>query len=244
MPSSAQALQSPAYYAPDDSNISHSKKDYLIVRIFYAALPFIALHKPFGKIITFVMDSIRTVISFNQLVEKKESKKLLETIVAISALAGTIFAHPLGLCISTLYNLGCDLTTVITICEKGETPEDSAKRELLEETGFTTKNLIFLGAIPPDTGISSAVIAIFMATVDNCQKTNLEESEAIESILTFTIEELKEGLKNGSILIKTQEKEKQVLLRDPFLAYALLQMEIRGFLRQNTRESPRILIVG
>lgn len=36
--------------------------------------------------------------------------------------------------------------------EEGESPEDSAKRELLEETGYLPICLEFLGSIVPDTG--------------------------------------------------------------------------------------------
>ena len=92
-------------YAPDDSNIHHAKKDSLICRVFYVALPFIALHQPFGRCITVAMDSIRSVSSFGLLAGKRNCKELLKTCVAVSALAGTIFMHPLGLCISTLYDL-------------------------------------------------------------------------------------------------------------------------------------------
>lgn len=36
--------------------------------------------------------------------------------------------------------------------EKMETPEDAARRELLEETGFIAENLELLGCLIPDTG--------------------------------------------------------------------------------------------
>ncbi len=106
-------LQSPIYYVPDDGKLQHAKKEPLALRVFYVALPFLALHQPFGRAITLTMDSIRTFSSFNQLINEKNSLELLKTAVAIAALAGTIFMHPLGLCISTLYDLGCDITTII-----------------------------------------------------------------------------------------------------------------------------------
>jgi len=116
-------LHLPAYYALDDTNIHHDKKDSLVSRIFYIALPFIALHKPFGRLITFVMDSIRSISSFGQLADKKKCKELAKTAIAISALVGTYFMHPLGLCSSTLYDLGYDVTSVIASLQMGHTNE-------------------------------------------------------------------------------------------------------------------------
>jgi ADP-ribose pyrophosphatase len=112
--------------------------------------------------------------------------------------------------------------------EKGETAEESARREVFEETGFLAKDLVFLGEMPPDTGKSNAVVAIFMADIDERAEARPEESEAIASIVALTLSELREGLRKGSIPIKMQEKEIQVFVRDPFLTYALIQMEIRG----------------
>ncbi|MBX9745186.1 MAG: endonuclease/exonuclease/phosphatase family protein [Chlamydiales bacterium] len=112
-------LRSPAYYAPDDGNSQDVRKHSLVTRAFYAVLPFIALHKPFGRIITLTMDSSRTVSSFSQLLEKKDGKAALKTIIAIAALAGTVFMHPLGLCIATLYDLISNLPEAITQLQAG-----------------------------------------------------------------------------------------------------------------------------
>lgn len=115
--------------------------------------------------------------------------------------------------------------------EANESPIDAAKREVLEETGFVIDNIIYLGEMPPDTGKSNAVAAIYVAIIDGRKKANPEESEAIESILAFSIDEIKEGLKNGSILINIRGEEKKVFVRDPFLTFALVQMDIRGLLK-------------
>jgi ADP-ribose pyrophosphatase len=105
-----------------------------------------------------------------------------------------------------------------------ETAEEAAKREVLEETGFVTKDLTFLGEMPPDTGQTNAIVAVYMASIADSSEATPEDSEAIESILAFSVKELREGLK------KSGEKEKKVFLRDPFLTFALIQMDIRGLL--------------
>ena len=76
-------LKSPAYYAPDDQNIRPVQNESVVTRIFYADLPFAALHQPFGRIITLVMDTTRTCSSFSQLVEKQNYKELVKTSVAV-----------------------------------------------------------------------------------------------------------------------------------------------------------------
>lgn len=107
-------LHSPAYYAPEDGNSQDVRKHSLVTRAFYAVLPFIALHKPLGRIITLTMDSSRTVSSASQLLEKKDGKAALKTVIAITALAGTVFMHPLGLCVATLHDLISNLPEAIT----------------------------------------------------------------------------------------------------------------------------------
>lgn len=47
--------------------------------------------------------------------------------------------------------------------EPGETPEEAARRELLEETGLAANNLVPLGAIYPTPGYSNEVIHLFLA---------------------------------------------------------------------------------
>jgi|GEM_PF-2528543 len=116
-------LYPPHYYAPDDTNIQNAKNDTLIIRIFYASLPFIALHRPFGQAITLTMDSIRTASTFSRLIDHKNSKELIKTAIAVAALAGTIFMHPLGLCISSLRDLGCDVTAIIVLLQAGHSQE-------------------------------------------------------------------------------------------------------------------------
>ena len=47
--------------------------------------------------------------------------------------------------------------------EPGEAPEEAARRELCEETGLSTEELVPLGAIYPTPGYSSEVIYLFLA---------------------------------------------------------------------------------
>lgn len=116
---------------------------------------------------------------------------------------------------------------------EGESPEEAAGRELVEETGLTADKLHFLGEMASDSGTSNALVNIFMAEVSGQIAAMPEDSEAIESIVFLTAHQLREVLKAGSMSMKIKGEEKQVFLRDPFLTYALVQMEIRDLYSLN-----------
>lgn len=83
--------------------------------------------------------------------------------------------------------------------ENGEDSLITAKRELLEETGYTTDNLIKVGSFYQDQGISAAFNHYFIAF--NCQKVqnqNLDKDEIIK-IIEVTFEELQELINIGWI---------------------------------------------
>ena len=83
--------------------------------------------------------------------------------------------------------------------EKDETGEEAAKRELQEETGYTTNDIKFLGKFYQDHGISAACNHYYLAL--NCKKKSkqkLDEEECVKQ-LEITIEELFYLLDNGYI---------------------------------------------
>ena len=51
--------------------------------------------------------------------------------------------------------------------DPGETPEEAVRRELLEETGFIAKEMIFLGRLAPDVGRLGNMLYCF-ATEGSC----------------------------------------------------------------------------
>lgn len=108
-----------------------------------------------------------------------------------------------------------------------ETIEETALRELKEETGLSVSSLSFLGNMAPDTGILSSIIPVFTGTVSQVQNADIEYSEAIAGIIAFTKEEIKTGLIQGFLEVSVLGKIQKVPLRDPFLTFALLQSELR-----------------
>jgi ADP-ribose pyrophosphatase len=50
------------------------------------------------------------------------------------------------------------------LCEPNEPPEDAAKRELIEETGYSASELHFLAEGPLSSGLSSEILTAYLAT--------------------------------------------------------------------------------
>jgi ADP-ribose pyrophosphatase len=114
--------------------------------------------------------------------------------------------------------------------DNNETAEQTAIRELQEETGLRVSEQIFLGEITPDTGVLASVIPVYAGKVRANGKTERSVSEAIHSNPVYTLAELKQGGKQGYIEVDMKNKKTKVKLSDAFLFYALFQAEIRGLL--------------
>jgi ADP-ribose pyrophosphatase len=104
----------------------------------------------------------------------------------------------------------------------GESIEEAAKREVLEETGLNVDQLVLLGSMPPDTGMSSTVAPIFAAHVVSQSQSTPEPSEAIEGVFELSIDEIRKAFVSGFYTCTIRGQEQKVAFRDPFLAYALL----------------------
>ena len=111
-----------------------------------------------------------------------------------------------------------------------ETNEEAAFRELKEETGLVASSVTFLGEMPPDSGVLSSIIPVFLGKISAKGESNPEYSEAIADVISFTKDELEKGLMQGFLEVPIQGKKKHIPLRDPFLTFALLQAELRKLL--------------
>jgi ADP-ribose pyrophosphatase len=113
------------------------------------------------------------------------------------------------------------------LINSGEEIAAAAKRETMEETGMLVDYLSLLGEIPPDTGLTNTVVPIFMAKVVNQQSPQQEDSEAIEEILSLSVEEIKQAFLHGHYECYVRGERKQIPFRDPFLAYAILMYDLK-----------------
>ena len=107
---------------------------------------------------------------------------------------------------------------------EGEDIFQTLERELMEEAGGKVEKMGFLGSVAPDSGILTSVVPVFWAKVSEIGNSDIEDSEAIEGNVILKKDALKEAFIHGLIEIG----EKKAYVRDPFLAFALLQETIRS----------------
>jgi ADP-ribose pyrophosphatase len=80
------------------------------------------------------------------------------------------------------------------LCEAGEQPEDAARRELTEETGYAAGQLHFLAEGPLSSGMSSEVLTVYLATGLSYAGIGLrDETEDIE-VLKVPLAKIREEL--------------------------------------------------
>lgn len=132
------------------------------------------------------------------------SKKVLKRVVLDSADWINIVAlTPGGESIMVKqYRFGTESCTVETpggMVDPGETPLDAAKRELLEETGYTAQRWTSLGAVEPNPAIHPHLCHHFLARdAIRIQEPNPGEGEAIEVAL-YDQSQLREAIQDHSL---------------------------------------------
>src|SRR5690606_19097502 len=102
---------------------------------------------------------------------------------------------------------------------KGESLDEAARRETKEETGLEADSVELLGYIAPDSGTLAAIIPVYTARCTTRGLSDIEYSEAIKGIFTFTVDEILAGFQKGYMALDG----KKIPLRDSYLAFALLQ---------------------
>lgn len=80
-----------------------------------------------------------------------------------------------------------------------ELPEEVAKRELKEETGYTASEMIHLTSMYPTPGYSEEVLDIFLAKNLTPGETDFDDNEAID-IYEYPISELVDMVMSGKII--------------------------------------------
>ena len=70
--------------------------------------------------------------------------------------------------------------------DEGENPETAARRELLEETGFSSNQFVFLGKSHPNPAIQDNLIYHYLAL--DCEKTEETKFDEHESVVAQLVE--------------------------------------------------------
>ncbi|MEG0176395.1 NUDIX hydrolase [Anaerorhabdus sp.] len=82
--------------------------------------------------------------------------------------------------------------------EKGEDPLETAKREVIEETGYSGKDYVYLGRMVPTGAYLEEKIEMYMATTDQYMGQKLDEDEFVK-VSTKSIDELVDMIMNREI---------------------------------------------
>lgn len=99
--------------------------------------------------------------------------------------------------------------------EEKEAPEEAARRELLEETGYQAKDFELLGKFAPNPSISNNRNFVFFAKdAEKVAEQKLDTNEDIE-VRLFSFEELTKSIIEGkSIFIDLQSQFSLLLLKE------------------------------
>lgn len=83
--------------------------------------------------------------------------------------------------------------------DENEPPEEAARRELLEETGYSSENFVFLGKSHPNPAIQNNTIYHYLAL--DCEKTAETAFDEHESVITklFPLTEIEKLIKEEKI---------------------------------------------
>ena len=119
------------------------------------------------------------------------------------------------------HRLGKNLVTLEVpagMIEDNEDPKDAVMRELAEDTGYASKNIILLKSINVNPAIQDNVCHFFLAT--DCEKitqTNFDETEEIETEL-IPLDEIFKTPDCGNELIQNSVALLSILLAKNYLS--------------------------
>lgn len=81
--------------------------------------------------------------------------------------------------------------------DPGESPDDAARRELLEETGYAAKTLQKIGSVYPAAGYSDELQHIYLATVEGPGVVQSAEDTGRVEVLKLTPQQFGDLMRSG-----------------------------------------------
>ena len=133
--SRTQEISTPVVYHREYENDLPKKGEVVnpflsqCLRVTQVALPFLSLYKPLGQPLSIVLGSTRVISSVAQMINAISSgdacaagkrKSVLEVAIATTALALSIFVHPLGMLFTTTHDMIMNLFQLVQAMEDGD----------------------------------------------------------------------------------------------------------------------------
>jgi len=85
------------------------------------------------------------------------------------------------------------------LVESNDSPENAAKRELREETGYLGEYMDYVGYVHPNPAIQNNICYTYLArNVGKMEKQSLDDKEDIETVI-YPLQKIPELIKNGHI---------------------------------------------
>ncbi|MGD0665511.1 MAG: hypothetical protein ABSA17_07310 [Rhabdochlamydiaceae bacterium] len=145
-----QKLKTPPYshheYVNDFGGKEAVTQSNLLIRVAFAAVPFISMYRPLGFYISIGMCTVRVASDLSKLFTLSQNgtkeeirNQSLQTVISVTALAASVFAHPAGMLITTGQDIIVDSMSLIHDFNK----ENYTKA--LDRSVSLCNNAIYLG---------------------------------------------------------------------------------------------------
>jgi 8-oxo-dGDP phosphatase len=97
------------------------------------------------------------------------------------------------------YTTGTGVEVPAGSSDEGEQPEETARRELLEETGYDAERLTLLGRHYANNGVARAEAVVFLARGLTLQSPEGQELEGITAVAAYPWPDVRRMLRDGTI---------------------------------------------
>lgn len=144
------------------------------LRVTKVALPFLTLYRPLGQPLSIILGSTRVINSVAQMIQAMQSKdstaigrSLLETGIATTALACSIFAHPLGMLVTTSHDM------IVNVVDLTSAIQDKDYKRAAEMGMQLVNNALYLSYVCAGTlelSIASIGFQIFLGLYTSCNE--------------------------------------------------------------------------
>lgn len=215
------SIELPAYiYRNTDHDVAptpHPSKK-LALRVGMAALPFFTLYKPFTYPLSLAMGSVRLLTSSRELWTQQSTSRYIQVAASTAGLAGTLFAHPLGMLIATLHDVSLDFNRLIGALGQG------SYRKAMTELLQTINDFLYLGLFLGGGAhlIAASLSVQFIVGINRSYLHYKKEGENLECISQLLMAFIRghQAIRSWQAISIDQDKKQAQEEKTPYLPLA------------------------